>query len=361
VDLLFFTRVVDAVATGRRLEGAVIANVEGLSLVRARGFIDATRDACLASAAGAACLVAGRDWPHAPATLCSIFGGMNWDAPQFAGGQKGLDKVHARVKKEFLPRAIADGQFSKPDPSIMGLRKVGRTVASLNAGQMFGIDGLNAAEVSRALVEGRRLAIEYTDFYRSYVPGCEELEHLSTAPLLGVRDTRRIIGEFELTIEDYNSRRQFPDQVAVYNRPVNVHPTNASQEEFERHRRETEEEGGKLGRGECLGVPYGILVPKDWENLWVAGRCHSSDTMVHGSIRAQSAAYMMGEAAATAAKQSLDTGEPACDLDTHRLVETLRARGAYLPQPRLSRTMTRSGARSEERKRSEAAAMACVD
>jgi hypothetical protein len=75
--------------------------------------------------------------------------------------------------------------------------------------------------------------------------------------------------------------------------------------------------------------------------------------MVHGSIRAQSAAYMMGEAAATAAKQSLDTGQPACDLNTETLVETLRARGGYLPQPTLSRTMTRSGARSEERKHSE--------
>jgi hypothetical protein len=75
--------------------------------------------------------------------------------------------------------------------------------------------------------------------------------------------------------------------------------------------------------------------------------------MVHGSIRAQSAAYMMGEAAATAAKQSLDTGQRACDLNTETLVETLRARGGYLPQKSLSKTMTRSGARSEERKKSE--------
>jgi len=62
---------------------------------------------------------------------------------------------------------------------------------------------------------------------------------------------------------------------------------------------------------------------------------------VHGSIRAQSAAYMMGQAAATAAVQSIHTGQPACDLDTEQLVITLRAVGAYLPQPELSRTMTR--------------------
>jgi hypothetical protein len=183
--------------------------------------------------------------------------------------------------------------------------------------------------------------VEYTEFFRKYVPGCEEIELLTTAPVMGVRDTRRIVGEFELTIEDFKSARQFPDQVAVYNRPADVHSTNSSKEEFERFMKDMHG-AGKLERGKCVGIPYSILVPKDWENLWVAGRCHSSETKVHGSIRAQSAAFMMGQAAATAAVQSIATGQPACDLDTLNLVETLRQRGSYLPQETLSRSMTRS-------------------
>jgi hypothetical protein len=91
-----------------------------------------------------------------------------------------------------------------------------------------------------------------------------------------------------------------------------------------------------LGRGDCVGIPYSILVPRGSHNLWVAGRCHSSDTKVHGSIRAQSAAYMMGQAVGTAAAQSIATGQPACDLDTAVLVQQLRADGAYLPQEGLS-------------------------
>ena len=158
---------------------------------------------------------------------------------------------------------------------------------------------------------------------------------------MGVRDTRRIVGEFELTIEDFKSARQFPDQVAVYNRPTDNHPngyvgkgvSSASLKDFEGFH--------GLGEGDCLGMPYGILVPKGWKNLWVAGRCHSSDSKVHGSIRAQSAAYMMGQASATAAVQSIRTGQPACDLDTEELVLTLRSAGAYLPQTELSKTMTR--------------------
>ena len=82
-------------------------------------------------------------------------------------------------------------------------------------------------------------------------------------------------------------------------------------------------------------------MPRGWQNLWVAGRCNSSDVRVHGSIRVQPAASMMGQAVGTAAVQSIATGQPACELDTATLIETLRGAGAYLPQAELSKTMTR--------------------
>jgi len=97
----------------------------------------------------------------------------------------------------------------------------------------------------------------------------------------------------------------------------------------------------KLKEGECFGIPYSVLVPKGWKNLWVAGRCVSADVKVQGSIRVQPAASMMGQAAGTAAVQFLKTGQPACDLNTETLVETLREAGAYLPQESLSSKMTR--------------------
>ena len=266
VDVLFFTRLVEADVEGHRVKGAVVANVEGLTYVRAKTFIDATGDAQLADACGAPCLIAGVDWEHAPASLCSIYGGVNWDDPAYGTGTKGLDVVHQRVKKEYLPKAIADGHFSRPDMHIMGMKKIGHSVATLNAGQMFGLDGLNAWEVSQGMIAGRKLAVEYTEFYRKYVPGCEHLQHLTTAPVLGVRDTRRIVGEFELTMEDYTARRQFPIRSRSTIAPPTSIPPTIRVGEFERHRREMEEEDVKLGRGECVGIPYSILVPKDWEN-----------------------------------------------------------------------------------------------
>jgi hypothetical protein len=188
---------------------------------------------------------------------------------------------------------------------------------------------------------GRRLAQEYLEFYRKYVTGCEDIQLVTTAPLIGVRESRRIVGEYELTFDDYLARRQFPDQIAVFNKSVDIHPYDCTEEEYQRYYQEYTKTG-RLKIGECFGIPYGILVPKGWKNLWVAGRCNSSDVKVHGSIRVQPAASMMGQAVGTAAVQSIRTGQTADALDAEALVHSLRQAGAYLPQTATSKEMTRA-------------------
>ena len=342
VELRFFSRVAEAeVAPTGRIEGVVVASVEGLCHVPARAFIDATGDAALAALVGAECKVVLRDTDSvAPSTLCSLLSGMKWDDPAYGTDWRGVDDVKNRVRSEFVPQGIEDGFFTQEDRFFPGMNKIGPCSATLNAGHVFGLDPLSVRSLSDGMVLGRKLALEYTEFYRRYVPGCSDIELLSTAPVMGVRDSRRIVGEFELTIEDFRARRQFPDQIAVYNRPTDVHPTDTSKAEHDRFLRDFRGKDN-LEHGACVGIPYGILVPRGALNLWVAGRCHSSDTKVHGSIRAQSAAYMMGQAAGTAAAQSITTGQPACDLDTAALVTQLRSDGAHLPQADLSRSMTR--------------------
>jgi len=341
VEVRFFTRAIDTEVDGRTLRGVVLANVEGLRFVEARAFIDATGDAALAAAAGAECKVVLRDTDTvAPSTLCSLFAGIDWNHPDYGADWRGLDAVRNRVKTELLEQAIADGHFSQEDRFMPGMNKIGASTGALNGGHVFQLDPLSVRSLSDGMIFGRKLALEYAEFYRRYVPGCQQIEHVTTAPVMGVRDSRRIVGEFELTIDDFRARRQFADQIAVYNRPTDVHPTDTSRAEYERFLRDFHGKDN-LGPGQCVGIPYSILVPRGWRNLWVAGRCHSSDTKVHGSIRAQSAAYMMGQAAGTAAVQSLRSGQPADDLDTEALVHTLRAAGAYLPQAALSRSMTR--------------------
>jgi hypothetical protein len=190
------------------------------------------------------------------------------------------------------------------------------------------------------MIHGRELADEYVRFFRKYLPGCEQMEFVATASLLGVRESRRIVGEYELNYADFTARRSFPDQICAYNKSVDIHVHDCSDEEWERYTTEYITRD-RTAAGEYYGLPYGILVPRGWTNLWVAGRCNSSDIKVHGAIRDQPACFMMGQAAGTAAVQAMKTGQPACDLDTEMLITSLREAGAYLPQKSISCKMTR--------------------
>jgi len=330
VEVRFFTQVIDAEADSGlgRLSGVILRNIEGYRFVEAKAYVDATGDAVLADLCGADCREAGRDTP-APmaATLCSLHAGIDWS--RMGNQQKAVEK------------AVAEGHFTQPDKHLPGMQQVNRTVGFLNGGHLFRMNSLACKDLSEGVMLGRRLAQEYLDFYRKYVSGCEEVQLVTTAPLIGVRESRRIVGEYELRFDDYLARRQFPDQIAVFNKSVDIHAYDCTEEEYQRYHAEYTKTG-RLGLGECFGIPYGILVPKGWKNLWVAGRCNSSDVKVHGSIRVQPAASMMGQAVGTAAVQSIRTGQPADDLDTEALITTLREAGAYLPQKSVNKNMTRA-------------------
>jgi hypothetical protein len=166
---------------------------------------------------------------------------------------------------------------------------------------------------------------------------------------MGLRDSRRIKGEYCLCHDDYNAKRKFPDQIALNAQDIDTHPRDCSPEEYERFLEEWEGvKKNTYGPGEYFGIPYGVLVPKAARNLWVAGRCVSVDWKVHASIRMQSCVSMLGQAAGVAAAQSVQTGQAACALNTETLVRTLRKQGAILPQETLSAEMTRGGVYDKE-------------
>ncbi|MBN2024261.1 MAG: FAD-dependent oxidoreductase [Pirellulales bacterium] len=331
VEVRFFTRAIDADVdpADRRVRGVVTNNVEGYRYLRGTTFIDGTGDAVLADLCGAKCRAAGRDTPDImPPTLCAMI--CDIDRARFNPGHQ----------QAAVDRAIADGFFTQPDRHVSGLFYSTDNTATMNAGHMFHTDALNNRSLSDAAALGRRLVQEYVRFFKKYVPGCEKIQAVGTGSLVGVRESRRIVGEYELNFDDFQARRHFPDQIAVFASAVDVHVHDTSPEEYKRFR----EEFTKLGRlkpGESYGIPYGVLVPRGWANLWVAGRAVSTDVRMHGAIRLQASCSMMGQAAGTAAVQSLRAGQRANDLDTEALVLALRKAGAKLPQAALSKTMTR--------------------
>ena len=332
VEIRFFTRMIDAdvAPDATTLRGIVLHNIEGYRYIRAKTFIDATGDGVLANLCGVKCREAGKDTPHImPATLPMLFAGIDFD--KFPKSQE-----HA-----YLMKALQDGAFTQQDRHLPGMSQVGDTVGYLNGGHLYNLNALRTQSLTDGAMLGRRIAQEYLRFYRKYVPGFEHIELVTTASLIGVRESRRIVGEYELRENDFLARRQFPDQIGVFNKYIDIHPYDDSLAEWERFEQESSR-AGRLNPGECFGIPYGVLVPKGWKNLWVAGRCASADVKIHGVIRVQPAASMMGQAAGTAAIQSVRTGQTACELDTAALIGTLRDNKAYLPQDKTSKTMTRT-------------------
>jgi hypothetical protein len=267
-----------------------------------------------------------------PSTLPAIFANLDWGK----GGVNFQNPEGVRLIEE----EYGAGNFIQCDRHFVGISRIGETLGYLNGGHLFGLRAGKVQDLTQGMILGRKIARDNERFLKKYSPNCAGMELVITAPVMGIRESRRILGEYELNFEDYMARRQFPDQIGVFNKFVDIHPYDCSREEYDRLVREAFGTD-RLNRGECFGIPYGILVPRGWENLWAAGRCASSDVKVHGSIRVMPAAAIMGQAAGTAAAQSVQTGEPAGDLDTRRLVETLREEGAYLPQGELSRKMTR--------------------
>lgn len=319
VEVRFLTRVVDADVEENHVNGVVIHNVDGYSFIKAKAYIDATGDAVLADMCGADYYEAYRDTDKGqPSTVVSIWGDIDWDkaAP------------HQAEHKELIIKAIADGRFTVADRQF-GINRVGKNTGYLNAGHLFKVNPVDNKSVSEALIWGRRQLLEYEDFLRKDLPGLENAVLLSTGSLLGNRESRRIIGEEQLTKEDFFAKRQFDNQIAVYNRFMDIHPYDESLEEWERFQKFHSKY--QLGVGNCLGIPYGILVPKGWKNLWVAGRCVSVDNQVLGTIRSQPCCSAMGHAAGCAAALSVDTEKTAQELDVSRLQAVLREQGAYLP------------------------------
>ena len=214
VEVRLFTKLIDADvdATGHGLRGVVVHDIEGYHYLGARMFVDATGDAVLADLAGAECRRAGRDTPHImPPTLASIYAGIH-DGP--IGGGFGAS-VYAQGVKE--------GAFSQPDYYLQGLSRQSEEMGYLNAMHIFGCDPLRAADLTRAMVEGRRRTQEIVKYFRKHLKGCEKMELAATGSVLGVRESRQIVGEYQLTGKDLHDRREFPDTIGVYCKFVDIH------------------------------------------------------------------------------------------------------------------------------------------
>jgi len=182
--------------------------------------------------------------------------------------------------------------------------------------RMRNVDATDPEQLTAAELEGRRQCHEYFRFLREHVPGYEQAVLVSTSPAIGVRESRRILGEAVLTAEDVLGARSFPDQIARCGAPIEEHHAGADTRWV------------YLEEGAAYGIPYRALLPREVDGLVVAGRCFSATHDAHASARSMATCMAMGQAAGTAAALAASAGTAPRSLDAAALRERLRGDGA---------------------------------
>ena len=119
-----------------------------------------------------------------PPTLCANVVGIDYTV---------FDR---ELQQDIVDQAVSDGFFSQPDRHVPGLFRNGLNSATLNAGHLFDLDALNSKQLSNGYAQGRKFVEEYIEFYRKYMPGCEHIRAISTGSSMGVRESRRVVGEY---------------------------------------------------------------------------------------------------------------------------------------------------------------------
>lgn len=297
----------------RTISHLVIHNKGGLQALRAAVFIDATGDADVAVGAGVPVHAGDEDGLHQAMSLRFTLAGVDmarlmeflreqgqWqDAPEFlhfwmVWGRKS-------TLEPLFRQAVNDGVLLERDGDYFQAFSVPgrpgelsfncpRIRADLN-------DGADPWQLSAAQTDGRAAIERLTAFCRKYLPGCEIAFIGVVAPMVGIRETRRIVGEYTLTVEDILDCRKFPDSICRNHYPVDIHSVKGGA----RLLHEREGTAPYFDKDAWHEIPFRCIVPQGVSNLLVPGRAASSTFEAQSSIRVQQNCHTMGEAAGIAA------------------------------------------------------------
>jgi hypothetical protein len=338
VHLLLHALVVDAVRDGDRVGGATFATVGGPRTVRARCTIDATADAFVAAYAGCEMQQGDERGRVQPSSLMFRLSHVDMDAlAEYVRAHP--DQMRTELAPEartaaaltavaglyeLWQQAQADG-IAIPRELVSFFISPYPDEVTVNMTRVIDIDPLDPDDLTRAEIEARGQMMRLVEFFRARVPGFANARIAASATQLGVRESRRIVGEYTLTREDILERRTFDDAIARSAYPIDIH--NPSGSGTTTHR---------LPPGTSYEIPYRCLVPRHRTDLLVAGRCISTTHEALASTRLTPTVMTLGQAAGTAAALALAAGVTPRMLDARVLRERLIADGVDLRRPTLA-------------------------
>jgi hypothetical protein len=308
VELFYHLFAVAAIRDGDRVKSVLAAGKEGLWEIQARVVIDTTGD-------GDVAFFAGADYEkHAQ---------MQTMSQHFrVGGLSGSANWHdlEQVCRRALDQAYAENRAPKyGGPWVIRIRPGEIT---LNCTRLYG-DGTRTEDLTHAERQGRRDAERMLEVFREAIPDFRRAHILTSGPEIGVRETRRILGDYQMTAADILDCRLQPDPVAIGSWPIDIHPAD-----------------GRVGvhphkedPPEPYPIPLRALLVRNLDNMLVAGRCLSATHEAHGSTRVSATAMATGQAAGTLAAMSAASGRSVRSVDYPELAGRLTGAGAILDLP----------------------------
>ena len=302
VELLLHSYITGAKVKNNKINSLTVENKTGRSEISAPIFIDATGDGDIGAKAGAQIEIGDNEQKTQAVTLIFRIGNVD------------INKVLAFCKKQkehfkfiedehivsiagfsnIIENAKKTSEYSVPLDYIFFTTSPRKDVVIVNSTRILNINGMNAQDLTRAEIEGHRQAWMIFNLLKKNVDGFNYSYILDTANQIGIRETRRIIGEYVLTKEDIINCKKFKDSIGRNNYPIDLHSSTSSKGTWI-----------PVPEGEYYDIPYGCIVAKGVDNLFMAGRCISTDHEAQGSIRIMPVCAITGEAAGKGAAECI--------------------------------------------------------
>jgi hypothetical protein len=338
VELLYYTSCIGASVDDNVVTGVRIANKSGIQDIGDGVVIDCSGDGDVACLAGAQFQKGDSSGTLMPVTIRFILG--NVDIEKAVAFNRRYQKqfptdipcanltcpqIALSAFETLIERAKENGEIHSEDWAYAGFAVPGRPGELVfNNPYVTGIDGTNAEDLTRAQVEGRKYVFEIADFFRKYVDGCQDSYVVSVAPMVGVRETRAIIGDYVITADDVLQGASFDDAIARNTYCIDLHSADGGRGD------ETESGINIQDPTKPGGVPYRCLLPKGLENILVAGRCISGTRDANSALRVSANCMAFGQAAGVAAAMAVKGQITPRQIDVKELQKTLRAQGVAL-------------------------------
>jgi FAD dependent oxidoreductase len=307
------------------IDAVLIESKSGRNAVRGRVFIDATGDGDVSA------------WAGVPFEKSPGIDGMMYPSLMFR--VNGVDVAAAgdkpwRTVERLMDEAERAGThtFPRKKPIVRPQRNPlewRANLTQLSQADGGAIDGTDVDQLTRGELQGRQQALDAFTFIRDNTPGFGDSYIVDLAPQIGIRETRRIIGVYQLTEDDVLGCADFGDTIGVNGWPVEAHVAGTVEFRWQRGRPGQGGPGGGKPRG-FNQLPFRMMLPGSIRNLYVIGRCASMTHGAQSAARVTGPCFAMGEAAGTAADLALSAGAGCGDIDVAELQQRLERGGAYL-------------------------------